>query len=193
MIPKGGRLEQEFISQAKQGDTTAYENLVRLHQDTVFRLAYLLLGDASDAEDAAQETFIRAFRSLSTFDATRPFRPWLLSITANIVRNRRRAIGRYFAALQRFVFAAPVETSNAETESILQWEAKMLWKAVQSLNAIDQEVIYLRYFMELSVSETAEVLKVEQGTIKSRLSRALTRLREVILQDFPLLYEGRQA
>ncbi len=186
-------MEQEFIYQAKQGDTAAYESLVRQHQEAVFRLACLLLGDAGDAEDAAQETFIRAFRSLSTFDSTRPFRPWLLSITANVARNRRRSIGRYFAALQRLVIITPRETGNAESESIQQWEAKTLWKAVQTLNVIDQEVIYLRYFMELSVSETAEILKVEQGTVKSRLSRALSRLREVIRQDFPLLYEGRQA
>jgi RNA polymerase sigma factor (sigma-70 family) len=185
-------LEQEYISQAQHGDTSAYENLVRQYQDMVFRLAYLLLGDAGDAEDAAQETFIRAYRNLSTFDNTRPFRPWLLSITANVARNRRRSIGRYFAALQRLVIITPHEAANAEAESIQQWEAKMLWKAVQALNTIDQEVIYLRYFMELSVSETADVLKVEQGTVKSRLSRALSRLRSVIQQDFPLLVEGRQ-
>ena len=184
-------MEHDLIERACNGDDSAYELLVRAHQEAVFRLAYLFLGDAADAEDAAQETFIRAHRVLNDFDANRPLRPWLLRIVANLALNRRRAAGRYFAVLRRWVFAAPEPSLHVEVETARLWEAQTLWEAVRRLNPKDQEVIYLRYFLELSVSETAVVLDIEEGTVKSRLSRALERLRGVVQQDYPLLYEGR--
>jgi RNA polymerase sigma-70 factor (ECF subfamily) len=184
-------VERDLIERACTGDDSAYELLVREHQEAVFRLAYLFLGDAAEAEDAAQETFIRAHRVLKTFDASRPLRPWLLRIVANLALNRRRAAGRYFAALRRWMFAVPEPSLHVEAESARRWEAQTLWEAVRRLNPKDQEVIYLRYFLELSVAETAEVLSVEEGTVKSRLSRALERLRGIVEQNYPLLYEGR--
>jgi RNA polymerase sigma-70 factor (ECF subfamily) len=184
-------VERDFVERACAGDETAYEWIVREHQESVFRLAYLFLGDADEAEDAAQETFIRAYRMLKTFDTTRPLRPWLLRIAANLANNRRRAAGRYFAMIRRWVFAFPEPSLHVETESSQRWEAQTLWQAVQRLDPKDQEVIYLRYFLELSVNETSEVLNVEAGTVKSRLHRALERLRGVVEQDYPLLHEGR--
>jgi RNA polymerase sigma-70 factor (ECF subfamily) len=92
------------------------------------------------------------------------------------------------AALRRWI--APENSPSAETEAAL--EAQALWQAVRRLSTTDQEVIYLRYFLELPVSEAAEALNVEPGTVKSRLSRALGRLRAVIERDFPLLTEGRR-
>jgi RNA polymerase sigma-70 factor (ECF subfamily) len=186
-------LEADIIRRALQGDDEAAEGLVRLHQQAVFRLAYLITGDADEAEDVAQEAFIAALKHLPRFDTARPLRPWLLRITANTARNRHRSVGRYFDALRRLALGTPEPTSNAESESVQQQESQALWEAVRRLNAADQEVIYLRYFLELSVSETAEVLKIEEGTVKSRLSRALGRLRGVVKRDFPVLYEGRQA
>lgn len=72
-------------------------------------------------------------------------------------------------------------------------QANDLWKAVQTLKMSDQQIIYLRYFLDLTVSETAEVLQVAEGTVKSRMSRALEKLRNIIQQDFPVLFEGREA
>jgi RNA polymerase sigma-70 factor (ECF subfamily) len=190
---KADGLEADLIRRARTGDDAAYERLFRAHQEAVFRLAYLFLGDADDADDTAQEVFIRAHRALNRFDDSRPLRPWLLSITANTARNRRRAFGRYMHALRRLIVpeTSGSASGNAEAESAL--EAQALWQAVRRLNAVDQEVIYLRYFLELSVNEAAEAMNVEPGTVKSRLSRALSRLRDVIERDFPLLYEGRRA
>lgn len=95
-------MEHDWIKRACDGDESALQLLVDAHRESVFRLAYLLLGDADDAEDVAQETFIRVFNSLHRFDVTRALRPWLLRITANLARNRRRSLGRYWAAVQRF-------------------------------------------------------------------------------------------
>jgi RNA polymerase sigma-70 factor (ECF subfamily) len=182
-------LEAEFIQRAMQGDDLAYEALVREHQEAVYRLAYLFMGNADDAEDVAQEVFIRAHKALHTFDQTRPLRPWLLSIAANVAKNQRRAAGRYVAALKRALFDSPPTAVRVEAESARQMEAQTLWEAVRRLSTADQEVIYLRYFLELSVAETAEALNVEQGTVKSRLSRALRRLKGVVEDGFPQLVE----
>ena len=183
--------EPTLIRHAANGDASAWEPLVQTHQQAVFRLAYLLLGDPDDAEDIAQETFLRAWNHLRRFDQTRPLKPWLLSITANLSRNRRRSAGRYLAALTRAFRDEPAPAS-VEDKSAQYMEANDLWKAVQNLNEPDQQVVYLRYFMDLSVAETAEVLKVADGTVKSRLSRALEKLRAIIKQEFPVFAETRE-
>jgi RNA polymerase sigma-70 factor (ECF subfamily) len=174
------------------GDAAAWEPLVLAHQEAVFRLSYLLLGDPDDAEDVAQETFLRAWNYLKRFDPTRPLRPWLLSIASNLASNRRRSAGRYLAALTRAFRNEPVSSVNVEQKSAQRLEAHDLWKAVQTLSVPDQQIIYRRYFLELSVAETAQALDVAEGTVKSRLSRALDRLRGIIQQDFPVLAEGHE-
>ena len=184
--------ESTLIRRAARGDAAAWEPLVLANQQAVFRFAYLLLGDADDAEDIAQETFLRAWNHLKRFDSTRSLRPWLLSITANLSRNRRRSAGRYLAALTRAFREQPMEVpvEDAHTQNT---EANELWRAVQRLGVADQQIVYLRYFLDLPVSETADALQIAEGTVKSRLSRALEKLRKIIHQDFPVLVEGREA
>jgi len=183
--------ESTLIRHAANGDAAAWEALMQAHQDAVFRLAYLLLGDPDDAQDTAQESFLRAWKYLKRFDASRPLRPWLLSITANLARNRRRSAGRYLAALMRAFREEPASV-RIEEKSLQNLEANELWHAVQNLNLPDQQIIYLRFFLDLSVNETAEVLQVAVGTVKSRLSRAIDRLRAIIQQDFPVLASWRE-
>jgi RNA polymerase sigma-70 factor (ECF subfamily) len=182
-------IEADLVRQARTGSDAAWEALIQQHQEAVFRLAYLLTGDATDAEDVAQEAFIRAFHALDRFDSARPWRPWVLSIAANLARNRRRAIGRYLANLSRFARMNPEPVLNPEGQVAEQHRARTLWQAVRRLELPDQEVIYLRYFLELPVEETAAVLQVAEGTIKSRLHRALNRLRAVVEAEFPQLRE----
>ncbi|HEX9389444.1 MAG TPA: RNA polymerase sigma factor [Anaerolineales bacterium] len=184
--------ESTLIRHAANGDAAAWEPLVLAHQEAVFRLSYLLLGDPDDAEDIAQETFLRAWNHLKRFDTTRPLRPWLLSIASNLASNRRRSAGRYLSALRRAFRNEPVPSTSIEEKSTRHMEASQLWKAVQTLNVPDQQIVYLRYFLDLSVAETAEVLKIAEGTVKSRLSRALERLRGIIQHDFPVLAEPRE-
>ena len=185
--------ESTLVRHAANGDAAAWEPLVLAHQEAVFRLSYLLLGDPDDAEDVAQETFLRAWNHLKRFDPTRPLRPWLLSIAANLASNRRRSAGRYLAGLTRAFRNEPTSSSSTEEKSARDMQASDLWKAVQTLSMPDQQIVYLRYFLELSVAETAQALNIPEGTVKSRLSRALERLRGIIQQDFPVLVEGRDA
>jgi RNA polymerase sigma-70 factor (ECF subfamily) len=185
--------ESELIDRARQNDGAAWETLVRDHQQAVFRLAYLLLADASDAEDVAQDTFVRAFRALHTFDTQRPLRPWLLRIATNLAHNRRRSIGRYLAALKRNIQSNPEPVTSLGERSAQQWEAQVLWQAVRKLGRWEQEVVYLRYFLDLSEAEMATALGVAPGTVKSRLHRALAKLRGVVDEEFPALREERHA
>src|SRR5215216_1590629 len=184
--------ESTLIRHAVDGEAAAWEPLVLAHQEAVFRLSYLLLGDPDEADDVAQETFLRAWNHLKRFDPARPLRPWLLSIASNLASNRRRSAGRYFAALTRAFRNEPAVSASTEEKSAQHMQANDLWKAVQHLSLPDQQIIYLRYFLDLPVVETAEVLQVAEGTVKSRLSRALERLRGIIKEDFPVLAEGHE-
>lgn len=183
--------EPTLIRHAMNGDATAWEPLMLAHQQAVFRLCYLLLGDPDDAEDVAQDTFLRAWKHLKGFDGTRPLRPWLLSIASNLASNRRRSAGRYFAALMRAFRDEPTPV-RIEEKSAQHLEASELWHAVQTLDTNDQRIIYLRYFLDLPVDETAQVLQIAEGTVKSRLSRAMEKLRKIIQRDFPAISEGRE-
>ena len=178
--------EQDLVLEARLGDSVAWEMIVHQHQESVFRLSYLLLGDPDDAQDIAQETFIRAFHALDRFDAQRPLRPWLLRIATNLSHNRRRSIARYLAALVRFSQETPQAFSSIDSGSLSE-ESEALWQALQRIKWQFRVVIYLRYFLEMSEAETAAALGVAQGTVKSRMSRALSQLREVIEQDYAFL------
>lgn len=182
--------EAYLVEQARRGDEAAWTAIIQQHQEPIFRLAYLLLSDGDDAKDIAQEAFIRAFQSLDRFDQNRPLRPWLSRITINLARNRRRSLGRYMAHLTRWFQQESNTVEPGPQEMHLQaWQSQALWQAIRTLNRSDQEIIYLRYFLELSVTETAEAVEIAPGTVKSRLHRALNRLRTVIEIDFPALIE----
>lgn len=180
--------ESGWIAQARAGSQHAWLHLVRAHQTAVYRLAYLLLGDAAEAEDVAQEAFVRAYLALDRFDETRPLRPWLLQITRNQASNRRRSLGRYWANLKRLWEKEP-DMGAVQPPHHARTDARLLWQAVQKLPPKGQEIVYLRYFLEMSEAETAVVLDIPAGTAKSRLSRALSQLRGVIERDFPELRE----
>jgi RNA polymerase sigma-70 factor (ECF subfamily) len=177
----------DLVTYALEGDDLAWEALVEDHQEAVFRLAYLLIGNADDAEDIAQETFIAAYKALHTFDRSRPLRPWLLSIAANRARNTYRSVSRYSAAIGRFAKTLSGTAASAEAISTRNDEERSLWKAIQRLKHEDQQIIYLRYFLELSVPDTADTLDIAPGTVKSRLHRALERLKIIIEREYPHL------
>jgi len=176
--------DADLVRLARADDPKAWEQIVVSHQEPVFRLSYLVLGDPDDAADNAQETFLRARRFFYRFDDSRPLRPWLLGIAGNLARNRLRSAGRFVGALKRLAGSLQGMPSTAG-EAERRIERDRLWQAIRRLPVADQRVIFLRYYLDLSVAETADAEKVAPGTIKSRLSRALARLRVVIETDFP--------
>jgi RNA polymerase sigma factor (sigma-70 family) len=179
VVSRPPQSEAALVERARRGDQVAYEVLVRAHQDIAFRTACLLTGSAADAEEAAQEGFVKAWHALPRFRPDAPFRPWLLTIVANEARNRRRAAGRRAGLALR---AAAERTSGDAAPSpeaaLLAGGARdELLAALAALDERDRAVIACRYLLELSEAETAAALGCRRGTVKSRLSRALERLR----------------
>jgi len=171
--------ETELVDRARSGDLNAYGQLVERYTTVAFRTAYVITASEEDAKDASQEAFIKAFRALGRFRVGAPFRPWLLQIVANEARNQRRGWTRRsnlslrVADQSRDGGAAPSPERLVEATE----ERDQLLRAVNSLRTDDRLVVCCRYFLELSSEETAAVLRWPEGTVKSRLSRALERLR----------------
>jgi RNA polymerase sigma-70 factor, ECF subfamily len=158
---------------------------VRAYQEVAFRTAYLITGDALEAEDAAQEAFVKAYRSLGRFRTGAPFRPWLLAIVANEARNRRKAIRRRRElALRAAQEGAPETAPTSPEAAILAAERReQLLRVLGGLREEERMVVAYRYFLGLSEEETAAALGCARGTVKSRLSRALGRLREKVRKE----------
>jgi RNA polymerase sigma-70 factor (ECF subfamily) len=173
------RIDGGLIERARRGDPMAYEELVRRHQAVAIRTAHLFAPDG-DAEDAVQEAFVKAHAALGRFRAGSPFRPWLLRIVANEARNRRRSAGRRAGlALRTAEDRRPGDAAPSPESAVLADERRgWLLAAVNAHRDEDREVIAARYFLELSEAEAADVLGLPRGTVKSRLSRALGRLRD---------------
>ncbi|HZD75312.1 MAG TPA: sigma-70 family RNA polymerase sigma factor [Actinomycetota bacterium] len=157
----------------------AYESLVRRYQDIAYRTACLITGSPADAEDATQEGLVKAWHALDRFRSDAPFRPWLLAIVANEARNRRRSGRRQDDLAMRVAEARPSGDAapSPEAAALADERRRALLRAVAGMQERDRQVIAARFFLELSERETAEVLGCRPGTVKSRVSRALTRLR----------------
>jgi RNA polymerase sigma factor (sigma-70 family) len=169
--------DAELVRRAQRGDAVAYGELVRRYQGIAHRTAHVITAGSADAEDAAQSAFVKAYFALGRFQADRPFRPWLLRIVANEAKNRRRWLARH-GTLELSEAEAPALADQSPEEAAEATERRRaLLDAVNGLRREDRDVIACRYFLELSEAETAEVLGVAAGTVKSRLSRALVRLR----------------
>ena len=153
---------------------------MRNHEAAAFRTAYLITGDASEAEDAAQEAFVKAYRSLGSFQSGAPFRPWLLAVVANEAKNRRKAAFRRANLALRAGMESPEGNAPPSPEATIlaaERRAEVL-HVLGGLREEDRLVIAFRYFLGLSEAETAATLGCARGTVKSRLSRAISGLRK---------------
>jgi RNA polymerase sigma-70 factor, ECF subfamily len=171
--------EQHLIAAAKAGDQRAYGQLLERHQAVAFRAACLITGSSAEAEDATQDAYVKAWLSLSRFRPDAPFRPWLVRIAINEARNRRRGAGRRATLALRLGPGTDggEYAPSAEAEALAGAERARLATAVGRLREDDQLVIAARYFLGLSEAEAAIALGLWRGTVKSRLSRALSRLQ----------------
>jgi RNA polymerase sigma factor (sigma-70 family) len=171
--------EAELVARARRGDLDAYEEIVRLHQTIAFRTAWVITRSAADAEEAAQDGFVKAHAALARFREGSPFRPWLLAIVANEARNRVRGAGRRARLAQRVAEERrPDDAVPSPEAALLDSEQRdELLAAIERLPEPAREAIACRYLLELSEDETAAALDCPRGTVKSRVSRALERLR----------------
>lgn len=178
--------ERELIESAQNGDTRAFEQLVRLHQGVALRVAYLVVRNPSEAEDVTQDAFVKAYRSLGRFRDESPFRPWLLRIVRNEALNRVRSTKRRDRlAIQ--VGRDPVLGDAAlspEAVVMTEEESRQLLALIDDLPERYRSVVVHRYLLDMSEQETSEILGVPAGTVKSRTSRAIERLRRGLGDEF---------
>jgi RNA polymerase sigma-70 factor (ECF subfamily) len=156
---------------------------VRRYEEPAFRAAYLVLRDVPEAEDAAQDAFVKAYGALHRF-RTGSMRPWLLKIVINESLNRLKSRKRRTAALERAARAEPASWTLDDTV-IGRERAALLREALDALGEQERTVIYLRYFLMLSEQELAEYLGCAPGTVKSRLHRAISKLKDVVVRGYP--------
>ncbi|HYX80325.1 MAG TPA: sigma-70 family RNA polymerase sigma factor [Actinomycetota bacterium] len=175
--PLGDVADVELVERARGGDVLAYGELVDRYRAIAFRTAYLIARDTGEAEDAAQEAFVKAYYALDRFRSDAPFRPWLLRIVANEAKNRVRASGRR-ERLSLRAAAQPGEAAPSPEAAALEGERnRALLAALDRLRPADREILTCRFLLDLSEAETAEALGIRRGTVKSRTARALGRLR----------------
>ena len=183
---EGRPLEQptdnDLVERARYGDQTAFGELVTRYQTLACRVAYVITGSQPEAEDAAQEAFVKAYYHLARFRSGAPFRPWLLTIVANEARNRRTAGARRAGLALRAGALQATEATAASPEAtvLAQEEQALLLAALDRLRPEEELAVACRYFLELSEAEMAATLGCARGTVKSRLSRALGHLRQII-------------
>lgn len=183
----GGTEERALIVRTLAGDDDAFAALVRIHQATVYNIAYRMVGQRETAQDLAQETFLRAFKALDTFDLSRPFGPWLYRIATNLSINWVKRARLPMVSLDA---PHPAVGDDAEPLAIPDTSAEpaarfaraemqtQLREAILSLPPDYRVVIELRHFQEMSYEEMAEALNAPSGTVKTRLFRARRLLRD---------------
>ena len=179
--------EQEalWIRRAQHGDDKAFENLVETYQRPVFSLCYRMLGNSSDAEDAAQESFIRAYRNLKRYDPNRSFATWLLSIASHYcidcMRKRRLPTVSTDALPEEII--PDHNTPNPERELRNQEKESLVQDLMKDLKPVDRAAVVLRYWHEYSEAEIAEALGLTVSAVKSRLYRARKTLADIWLSS----------
>ena len=174
--------EMAWVVQAQQGSDEAFTRLVETYQTPVFNLCYRMLGEPEAAEDAAQETFLRAFQHLHRYDRKRPFPTWLLSIAAHycIDRLRRRKFAMFSMDEEddegnTFELPDP-DSPDPEGESIKSETRDRIHAMLKDLDNTDRAAIIMRYWYDFSEVEIAESLRLTVSAVKSRLHRARKEL-----------------
>jgi RNA polymerase sigma-70 factor, ECF subfamily len=173
--------EMTWVLQAQQGSDEAFTNLVETYQKHVYNLCYRMLGEPESAEDAAQETFLRAFQHIHRYDRKRPFATWLLSIAAHYCIDRLRRRKFPMASIDQDEeeggFELPdADALNPELEVVHNEQREQMQGLLKRLDSVDRAAIVLRYWNDCSEAEIAEALNLTVSAVKSRLHRARREL-----------------
>jgi RNA polymerase sigma-70 factor (ECF subfamily) len=173
--------EQLWIDQALRGDQGAFGELVQAHQNAVYNLCYRMLGERGEAEDAAQEAFLRAYSHLDRYDGDRSFRTWVLSIASNHCIDRLRKRRLTWLSIDEGLPAHPALNSDIEEpeDAVINSErSAAIQTMLAELSPEYRAAVVLRYWYDMPYTEIAEVLNTTESAIKSRLFRARQVLAE---------------
>jgi RNA polymerase sigma-70 factor (ECF subfamily) len=179
--------EQVWLDQARQGDKTAFGKLIEAYQRPVYNLAYRMLNNSGEAEEAAQEAFIRAYTRLQTYNPNHKFSTWMLSITSNycidLIRKRRALLLSIDEPLPPHPALMSDGQKGPEAQMVMSEQQEMVQSLLQELAPEYRQAIVLRYWHELSYEEIAEMMDTTVSAIKSRLFRARRQLAEVSMSN----------
>jgi RNA polymerase sigma-70 factor (ECF subfamily) len=169
--------EMAWVLRAQQGSDEAFTQLVETYQKHVYNLCYRMLGEAEAAEDASQETFLRAYQHIHRYDRKRPFGTWLLSIAAHYcidrLRRRKFSMSSIDQDEEDGGFELPdANTPNPESEAIYGEQKQQMQHMLNRLDSVDRAAIVMRYWHDCSEVEIAESLNLTVSAVKSRLHRA---------------------
>lgn len=174
---------RHLVQRARDGDAAAFGELVTLHSTSALRVATVVLGTTEGAGDAVQTATLGAWRARNRIDPDRGFRAWYLRVVANTARNDRRSRSRRAALAVKVAATAPVATVAPEVAAVTAAERETVLRGLNLLPAEDRLILALRFFEEMTQPDIAQVLGCPVGTVKSRLSRATSRLRRLISHD----------
>ena len=167
------------------GDEQSIETLVRQYETDVFRLALSIVGEAGDANEVTQETFIAALKSLSSYREKSSFKAWLFTIAVNTSRShlrKRKALERLRTTLTA-IFQIDSQKQALPEDLVIQNETEaFIWNSLNKLDERHRMVVVLRYFHDLTISEISEILSVNEGTVHSRLHNAREKLKVALSQ-----------
>src|ERR687897_1104034 len=169
-----------LVEAARSGDVASYGLLVERYQSVAHRTAFAM-GAGDDTADVVQEAFVKAYLALDRFRVPEPFRPWLLRIVVNETRNRWRWMSRHRTVPLPLVgddLPSPVPAPEQVAEN--RETSRLLRDALVALPSRQREVVVCRYLLDLSERDTAQILELPSGTVKSRLSRALAALQAAL-------------
>ena len=183
--------EREWIAAAKEGDADAFGQLVERYQTPVYNLCYRMLGNHGDAEDAAQEVFLKAYRALKRYDPERPFKTWLLAIASNHSIDQLRRKRFEWVSLDALLGRTDLHPISPESIAQLQFDREEVQAVLEKLGETDRAVVILRYWYELSYDEIAETLSLTNSAVKSRLHRARRELLDSWVANAAQLAKGR--
>jgi RNA polymerase sigma factor (sigma-70 family) len=171
----------EIIARVIAGDRTAFEEIVLLHERRVLTLALRLLGDVDDAQDAAQDVFLRAFKYLRRFDVSKPLEPWLVRVTVNVCRSVGRKRQRNRNAFVQNDSVEPVDPSNSPHGHLhVEQQKKLLYRALAGLAEKERTAVVLRDIEGFTTAEVAEMLGSAEATVRSQISAARLKMRKAI-------------
>lgn len=178
--------ESIWLEQARQGDKVAFGKLIEAYQGPVYNLAYRMLSNSGEAEEAAQEAFIRAFTRLESYNPAHKFSTWLLSITSNYcidqLRKRRAILLSIDEPLPPHPALSADQEKRPESQLIMNEQQAMVQSLLEELAPDYRQAVVLRYWHELSYEEIAEMMDTTVSAIKSRLFRARKQLAEIALE-----------
>src|SRR5690349_5959867 len=166
-----------LLSEAKRGDAGAFEQIMRRHERQVLRTALHLLGRMEDAQDTAQEVFLRVYKHLRRFDERREFAPWLYRIAVNVCRDIARKRGRETTLDESARRMQSADSAQAE-------QRRMLMRALQELPAKERAALVLRDLEGLTTAEVAAILGSSESTVRSQISTARVKIRKFIDRNF---------